>query len=80
MTVFHWAAKHGNCEALRNLVARSATPAIELVELRTRHGRTALHVASCAGKVEAVKVLLQMRTWFFLLDVHLFLSFLSFFD
>lgn len=77
MTVFHWAAKHGNCEALRNLVARSATPAIELVELRTRHGRTALHVASCAGKVEAVKVLLQMRTWFFC-SMFTF-SFLSFF-
>ena len=61
MTVFHWAAKHGNCEALRSLVAQSATAAVDLVELRTRHGRTALHVACCAGKVEAAKVLLQMR-------------------
>lgn len=62
MTVLHWAAKHGNCEAIRALVAKSPTSAFSLVAAVNRHGRSALHVACVAGRVEATKVLLQLRS------------------
>lgn len=62
MTVLHWAAKHGNCQAIRALVAKCPTSAFHLVAALTNHGRSALHVACVAGRLEASKVLLQLRS------------------
>ena len=47
---------------MRALVAKSPTSAFSLVAAVNRHGRSALHVACVAGRVEATKVLLQVRT------------------
>ena len=54
-TALHLAAKSGNLEALRRLLATEAGQDVDATNV---HGRTALHYAAWRGDAEAVRSLL----------------------
>ena len=51
----HWAALHGNCQAIKKLVQRGTS-----VEVRNSEGCTALHIAAHAKRFNAMKTLREL--------------------